>query len=70
MPLIAVAIRRMHDIGKSGWYILIPIYNLTLFAKDGEPRTNKYGDDPKGRHASILNIDDFGKEEVDVNTEN
>lgn len=30
IPTIAVAIRRMHDVGKSGWFILIPIYNLIL----------------------------------------
>ena len=30
IPTIAVAIRRMHDVGKSGWFILIPIYNLVL----------------------------------------
>lgn len=30
LPSIAVAIRRMHDVGKSGWFILIPIYNLIL----------------------------------------
>ena len=30
LPYIAVAIRRMHDVGKSGWFILIPIYNLIL----------------------------------------
>ena len=30
IPTIAVAIRRMHDVGKSGWFILVPIYNLVL----------------------------------------
>lgn len=30
LPTIAVAVRRMHDVGKSGWFILIPIYNLVL----------------------------------------
>ena len=30
LPTIAVGIRRMHDVGKSGWFILIPIYNLIL----------------------------------------
>ena len=30
LPTIAVAIRRMHDVGKSGWFILVPIYNLVL----------------------------------------
>ncbi len=31
VPYIAVAIRRMHDVNKSGWFILVPIYNLVLF---------------------------------------
>ena len=30
IPTIAGAVRRMHDVGKSGWFILVPIYNLIL----------------------------------------
>ena len=30
IPTIAVAVRRMHDVGKSGWFLLIPIYNFIL----------------------------------------
>jgi len=30
VPTIAVAVRRMHDVGKSGWFILVPIYNFIL----------------------------------------
>lgn len=47
IPGIAVAIRRMHDVGKSGWYILIPIYNLILACTDGDKGQNEYGADPK-----------------------
>ncbi len=47
VPSIAVAIRRMHDVGKSGWYCLIPIYNLILAATEGEQGENEYGPDPK-----------------------
>nr|WP_297309504.1 DUF805 domain-containing protein [uncultured Flavobacterium sp.] len=47
IPGIAVAIRRMHDVGKSGWYILIPIYNLILACTDGDKGPNEYGEDPK-----------------------
>jgi uncharacterized membrane protein YhaH (DUF805 family) len=47
LPSIAVGVRRMHDVGKSGWYILIPIYNLILAFTDGEKGTNQYGPDPK-----------------------
>lgn len=31
IPLISAGARRMHDVGKSGWFQLIPIYNLYLF---------------------------------------
>lgn len=47
IPSIAVGVRRMHDVGKSGWYLLIPIYNIILAATEGEPNTNEYGPDPK-----------------------
>ncbi len=30
---IASGVRRMHDVGKSGWFILVPIYNLYLFVQ-------------------------------------
>jgi uncharacterized membrane protein YhaH (DUF805 family) len=32
LAAIAVSIRRMHDVGKSGWFILIPFYNVVLLA--------------------------------------
>lgn len=46
-PAVGVGIRRMHDIGKSGWYILIPLYNIYLWTLDGEPGSNEYGSNPK-----------------------
>ncbi|PWK76550.1 uncharacterized membrane protein YhaH (DUF805 family) [Mucilaginibacter oryzae] len=49
IPSIAVGVRRMHDVGKSGWFILIPIYNLILACTDGTPGENQYGPDPKNR---------------------
>ncbi|ASY26187.1 DUF805 domain-containing protein [Candidatus Planktophila versatilis] len=30
LPYLAVAVRRMNDVGKSGWFILVPFYNLIL----------------------------------------
>ena len=47
VPSIAVGIRRMHDVGKSGWFVLIPIYNLVLAVTEGEKGDNQYGPDPK-----------------------
>lgn len=47
IPSIAVGVRRMHDVGKSGWFILIPIYNLILACTEGTQGDNEYGADPK-----------------------
>jgi len=46
IPSIAVAVRRMHDVGKSGWYILIPIYDLILACTEGVKGENEYGTEP------------------------
>ncbi|WP_366841754.1 DUF805 domain-containing protein [Lacinutrix sp.] len=42
IPGIAVGVRRMHDVGKSGWYYLIPIYNLILACTDSEVGKNEW----------------------------
>ncbi len=47
LPGIAVFVRRMHDVGKSGWFLLIPIYSSILLFIDGDKGPNKYGPDPK-----------------------
>ena len=46
IPSIAVAVRRMHDVGKSGWFILIPIYDLILACTHGVKGENEYGTEP------------------------
>ena len=55
IPSLAVTVRRLHDIGKSGWFYLlalIPIVGgiilLVWECKDSEPGTNNYGPNPKG----------------------
>ena len=47
IPALAVSVRRMHDINKSGWFILIPIYNIILYCTNGTVGPNQYGSDPK-----------------------
>jgi len=55
IPTIAVGIRRLHDVGKSGWFfllLLIPFFNLYVFfylmlIKKGDIGDNQYGPDPK-----------------------
>lgn len=31
--VLAVQVRRMHDVGKSGWFILVPFYNYYLYVQ-------------------------------------
>jgi uncharacterized membrane protein YhaH (DUF805 family) len=51
LPTIAIMVRRLHDIGKSGWWILIvfipivgPIVLIVFLATPGNAESNKYGD--------------------------
>ncbi len=53
-PSLAVTCRRLHDIGKSGWFVLlgfIPLIGtvimLALMTTEGDRRRNAYGLDPK-----------------------
>ena len=54
IPGLAVAVRRLHDVGKSGWMILIAlipligaIWLLVLMVTDSNPGENQYGQNPK-----------------------
>jgi uncharacterized membrane protein YhaH (DUF805 family) len=47
LPSLSVGVRRMHDVGKSGWYLLVPFYNLILAFTEGDKGDNQYGNDPK-----------------------
>ncbi|MEI8611024.1 DUF805 domain-containing protein [Enterovibrio norvegicus] len=55
LPAIAVTVRRLHDINKSGWWwliIVIPVLGQLIFLVftllRGTKGTNRYGCDPKG----------------------
>ena len=48
IPGIAVGVRRMHDTDHSGWFLLIPLYNLVLAVREGQSGDNRFGSDPKG----------------------
>lgn len=54
IPSIAVAVRRLHDTGRSGWWyliILVPIIGwiilLVFLLLDSNDETNEYGANPK-----------------------
>ena len=40
---LAAAVKRCHDLGQSGFYVLIPLYGLWLIFPDGTPGENEYG---------------------------
>ena len=55
-PILAVTVRRLHDLGKSGWMLLIgmipfvgSILLLVWFVSDGEPQDNQYGPVPTNK---------------------
>ncbi len=54
VPYLAISVRRLHDINKSGWYLLIyfiPFGSLILFyffCCEGVDNENEWGLDPKG----------------------
>lgn len=54
IPGFAIAVRRLHDVGKSGWMLLVsfiplvgPIWLFILTVTDSNPGDNKYGASPK-----------------------
>ena len=55
IPSLAVSIRRLHDTGRSGWWILIGlvpfvggIIFLVFMCQDSQPGPNEFGPNPKG----------------------
>lgn len=63
IPGLAVGVRRLHDVGKSGWWYLLgfipiigTIWIIVLFATDGTPGSNEYGVNPKENYSEINEI--------------
>jgi uncharacterized membrane protein YhaH (DUF805 family) len=58
LPTLAVAIRRLHDTNRSGWWILIGLIPLVgwiilivWYCEAGTAGANRFGPDPQGRTA-------------------
>ena len=54
LPSLSLLVRRLHDVGKSGWWYFIGfipfigiIWLLYLLCKDGDHGENSYGNNPK-----------------------
>ena len=59
IPGLAVGARRLHDTGRSGWWLLIGLIPLVgvivlivFFATEGDKGSNEYGPDPWGAPAT------------------
>ena len=51
LPTVAVGVRRLHDIGKSGWWVLLPftiigIFVIIYWAAQISVDDNEYGKNP------------------------
>jgi uncharacterized membrane protein YhaH (DUF805 family) len=68
VPSIAVAVRRWHDMDKTGWMVLLfavlgaipvvgflaSIANIVFMCLAGTSGPNQYGDDPLGRSHTVI----------------
>ena len=59
IPMLAVAIRRLHDTGKTGWWVLLGLIPLigtiiliVFYAQKGQPEANAHGEPPEGSRAA------------------
>jgi len=57
-PAFAVPVRRLQDIGKSGWFVLVGLIPLVgvliliyFYVQDSQPGENQYGANPKDHPA-------------------
>jgi len=64
VPYLAAIVRRLHDIGKSGWNyfmslipIVGPILLLVWLFTDGQRSANQWGDDPKNPVSATFDFD-------------
>jgi uncharacterized membrane protein YhaH (DUF805 family) len=64
IPTLAVAVRRLHDLNKSGWnyfFVLIPLVGtiilLVWFFTEGDRYPNQYGPDPKNPDQPVFDFD-------------
>lgn len=70
IPGIAVAVRRLHDTNKSGWFYLVAlipfigsIWLIVLLVTEGDSGPNQYGPDPKVPTSEEIN--EIGQKEIE-----
>ena len=60
VPQLSVSVRRLHDTGRSGLWLLVGLVPLVgsfvllyFFVQDSEPGDNQFGPNPKGEGAAF-----------------
>lgn len=58
LPSLAALVRRLHDMGQSGWWILLSLIGLGIVplimaVMDSQPYDNRWGPDPKAGERSL-----------------
>ena len=54
VPSVSIGVRRLHDVGRSGWWLLISITIIGMipllywYIRDSDPEENQYGPRPRG----------------------
>lgn len=43
IAIVGAGVRRMHDVGRSGWFILVPFYNFYLAVQPSQSLQNRWG---------------------------
>lgn len=73
VPSLAVLVRRLHDTGRSAWWLLIglvPIVGgvviLVFSLQDSSPGPNAYGPNPKGTDRPVASADGTGRNPIIV----
>lgn len=47
MPILAVSVRRLHDINRSGWWLLLPFISFFFLFYNSDKDYNRFGGNPK-----------------------
>lgn len=43
LPFAGVSVRRAHDTGRSGWLLLVPVFNIVMMFLPSDPDDNNWG---------------------------
>lgn len=52
LPATAVAVRRLHDVGRSGWWVIVPFVSVVFCCFGSQKGKNKYGTNPNETEGS------------------